>query len=235
MKHLAKLANARTITKFRITIGSAAALFLVGSALVFADPFLRSEIEKFQTLLTGIFAICAACIAFWGAVRAANIQSLAGHAQAQATFSAMQRQLDQQHNSELQARQHAETDLTTVTLLCCDYFRKEVSVKKQIMREILKIEGQLSATDMNSLHVALHPILHSGWNELSLLNPRTMEQIIRLQSVANEINTVVDRLISDAVHAGVISSVILDDLEEHYDMAIRYISEFVPEHVTPVR
>jgi hypothetical protein len=60
-----------------------------------------------------------------------------------------------------------------------------------------------------------------------------MEQVIRVQSVANAINMVVDRLREDTLNAGVVSSEILDDLEEHYNMAITYISEFVPAHITP--
>jgi hypothetical protein len=230
---LRKLAKMKKSTKLWVTIGIGTALFFVGAALLFFDPFSRSQIEKFQTLLTGMFAIFAATIAFLGAVRAANIQAQAGHAQAQATFSAMSQQLDHQHNREREERQHAETDFTMAIMLCGDYFRKDLKAKKAIMREIIKVEQALSVTAINSFHVQLHSILLSGWKELSLLNPRTMEQVIRVQSVANAINMVVDRLREDTLNAGVVSSEILDDLEEHYNMAITYISEFVPAHITP--
>jgi hypothetical protein len=85
-RHLRKLAEMNKSTKLWVTVGIGTTLFFVGDALVFSDPFYRSQIEKFQTLLAGMFAIFAATIAFLGTVRAANIQTQAGHAQAQANF-----------------------------------------------------------------------------------------------------------------------------------------------------
>jgi hypothetical protein len=96
----------------------------------------------------------------------------------------MNRQLDHQYNREPEEHRHAETDVTTAIMLCGDYSRKDLRANKAIMREIIKVEESLSVTAINSFHVQLHPILLSGWKELSFLNPRTMEQVIRLQSIA---------------------------------------------------
>jgi hypothetical protein len=72
--------------KIWIALIVAAALFLLGTALVMSDPLFRAYIEKFQTLLAGLLAILAAGIAYCGAVTAARIQSKAvldqAHAQA---------------------------------------------------------------------------------------------------------------------------------------------------------
>lgn len=62
---------------FRTALIVAAALFLVGTALVMSDPAYRAYTEKFQTLLAGILAIFAAGITYYGAVSAARIQSKA--------------------------------------------------------------------------------------------------------------------------------------------------------------
>jgi hypothetical protein len=192
-------------------------------------------VEKFQTLLTGILAIVAAAVAFWGTVRAANIQARAGHAQAAATLKAMQEQLNHQSNQEILERSRAREEFKTMILLCTAYFRKQLQLNKAIMRKTIRVEGALSEHSIEMLHVNLHPILLSGWKELSLLTPQMMEQVIRLQSVAASINTMVDRLRDDTMRARVVSSDILDDLEEHFDMALRYISEFVPDHFDPTK
>jgi hypothetical protein len=91
-------------------------------------------------------------------------------------------QLKHQHNRELEAHKHEETNFTVAIMLCGDYLRKEILGKKANMREIIKVEEALHITDINTLRLNLHPILLSGWRELSLLSPRTMEQVIRLQS-----------------------------------------------------
>src|SRR4051794_17336542 len=46
--------------KFWLMVGIGAALFLIGVILVFSDPYYRSQVEKFQTLLTGMVALLLA-------------------------------------------------------------------------------------------------------------------------------------------------------------------------------
>jgi hypothetical protein len=106
--------------KFGTVLIIGAALFLLGTGLVMSDPVFRASVEifleKFQTLLTGLLAIVAALVAYYGAVTAARIQSKAildqAHRQAAAQTARddTQRNLARQNfrNAVLAAAHHLE-------------------------------------------------------------------------------------------------------------------------------
>jgi hypothetical protein len=205
--------------KFWIALIVAAALFLLGTALVMSDPLFRAFIEKFQTLLAALLAILAAGIAYCGAVTAARIQSKAvldqAHAQAatQTARDQARRNLDRQNfrNAVLAATHHLRSDLLA---------------NRAFITEMIKTQGAVTRDSLHVLRAAVHPILLSDWKELTLLDPLMMEQIIALQQFISGINNAVTRL--ELQHGSDFPKELIDDLDEYYDGAIKFISTFVP-------
>ncbi len=200
----------------------AAALFLMGGALVMSNP-LPLFLEKFQTLLAGMLAIFAAGIAYYGAVSAAKIQSKAILDQAH-TQAAIQTARDEAQ------RNRDRRNFTNAVLAAAHHLRNHIRANKRIIAETIKIEGSVSHDSLHVLRVTANPILLSGWNDLTLLDPLMMEQIIALQNFASGINDAVTRL--ELQQGPVLPKELVEDLDEHYDGALTFISKFVPERAT---
>jgi hypothetical protein len=164
----------------------AAALFLLGGALVMNNP-LPPFLEKFQTLLAGVLAIAAAGIAYGGAVNAARIQSQAILDQARAQAEAQRARDDAERNL-------ARTNFRMAVLLAAHHLRNDLRAKKTFIAEMIKTQGAVTHDSLHVLGVTANPILLSGWRDLTLLDPVRMEQIIALQNFVAGINDAVMRL-----------------------------------------
>jgi hypothetical protein len=207
--------NARLLTALFII---AAALFLLGGALVMNNP-LPLFLDKFQTLLAGVLAIAAAGIAYGGAVNAARIQSKAILDQAN-TQAATQRARDEAE------RGLARVNFKMAVYLAAHHLRNDLLAKKGIMTEMIKTQGAVTRDSLHTLRVSVNSILLSGWQDLALLEPASMEQIIALQNFVAGINDAVTRL--EFQQSPILPTELLEDLDEHYAGAITFISRFTP-------
>jgi hypothetical protein len=217
-------------------LATAAALFVVGISLVMSDPIFSMWIEKFQTILAGILAIVAAWVAYNGVVSAAKIQSKAalaqarvladaGHAQARATLEAIQKELSHQVTRDEVRYRQERIKFRNAVLASANTLRNDIRSKKAFISEMRKTQGYVSRDGLHVLRVNQYPVLKSDWKDLSLLDAPTMEQIIRLQTWLTSVNDAVTRL---ELQPEPFPEELIADLEEYYDIAIKYISEFVP-------
>jgi hypothetical protein len=190
---------------------------------VISDPASRAYIEKFQTLLAGVFAIFAAGLAYRGAVSAARIQSKAILDQAHAQAAAQRAHNDAERNL-------ARVNFKMAVYLAAHHLRNDLLAKKGIMAEMIKTEGAVTRDSLHTLRVSVNPILLSGWEDLALLEPARMEQIIALQNFVAGINDAVTRL--ELQQGPVLPKELVEDLNDHYDGAITFISKFVPARAT---
>jgi hypothetical protein len=188
-----------------------------------SDPAYRACIERFQTLLAGVFAIFAAGLAYYGAVSAARIQSNAILDQAHTQAATQTARDEAQRNRD-------RRNFTNAVLTAAHHLRNDIRANRQIIAETIKIEGSVSHDSLHVFRVRANPILLSGWNDLTLLDALMMEQIIALQNFVSAINDAVRRL--ELQQAPVLPKELVEDLDEFYDETITFISKFVPERAT---
>lgn len=91
---------------------------------------------------------------------------------------------------------------------------------------MIKTEGAVSRDSLHALRVSMNPILLSDWKDLTLLDPPRMEQIIALPNFVSGINDAVTRL---ELQGSDFPKEVVEDLDEHYDGAVVFISKFTPE------
>jgi hypothetical protein len=102
--------------------------------------------------------------------------------------------------------------------------------KRLSIAEMIKTQGEVTRDSLHVLRATAHPILLSGWTDLTLLDPLMMEQIIAVHQFISGINDTVTRL---ELQAGPdLPKELVDDLVEYYDGTIKFISTFVPPHST---
>ncbi len=111
-------------------------------------------------------------------------------------------------------------------LLAAHHLRNDILAKKGIIAEMRKVQGGIERDSLHTLRVSVNPILLSGWKDLSLLDPPRMEQIIALQNFVMGINDAVTRL--ELQPSPDLPLELVEDLSEHYDAAIPFISKFTP-------
>jgi hypothetical protein len=115
----------------------ASLLFLAGSALVMSDLLFRAYIEKFQTLLAGVFAIFAAGLAYYGAVSAASIQRKAILDQAHTQAATQTARDEAQRNRD-------RRDFTNAVLAAAHHLRSDLRAKRIFIAEMTKIQSEIS-------------------------------------------------------------------------------------------
>jgi hypothetical protein len=141
-------------------------------------------VDHWQTLITGVFALCGGGVAFLGAIRAANIQAQAGREQTQANF-----ELSRKRDAALR-----DEEINNIS----NAIRREIIVLSEILINQLKILaaikcGQITVTRNHIRSVIMNPepiIYKAVANRIGILPYPVVQFYMRLVEIQDAVQII---------------------------------------------